>query len=222
MIRFRKATLKVFMAAILVMAAMKAFSQSHHQDSTGQQHPNEIYFLMMAEEFFDGQRPFIQTLTLPTMGGGYRRKITPLWSVGGSVRYCYRDYMTIINSLAIGDVTARNALYLQANIDRQVLHWRQGGIKLGAGITMRIGEELVYVAKLPTELFFDKYYLREPGPTAGFRIFQDLPLRLTASLKTQATFFPWRYRRDWPYAFDFPNRSTKSMLSIEFNLGFRF
>lgn len=221
----------IFLAAILLLA-VKAFSQvapvSENSDTPVPEHtkierPNSLAFLFVVDNFFDGARPFRQSLRLPTMGGEYGRKLSREWSINSSFRLCYRNYAYILKlPLHIGDITQRSITFVDISLYRNIFTWSSGTLGGFGGCSLRAGGEFMYVGKSSFEPLIDKYYLFDPGVLGGFRGYQSLPSHFGISLEAKYGYYIWTNPRPYLYAYDLLNRPTRNLFAAQAAIHFNF
>lgn len=188
--------------------------------------PNSLAFLFVVDNFFDGARPFLQSLRSPTLGGAYGRRLSNEWSLNASLRYCYRDYIYSLNApLQIGDITQRSIVFGDISLHRRIFSRNSSSVSAFAGLSLRAGAEFMYVGKFYFEPLIDKYDLLDPGVIGGLRGYQSLPWNFGLSLEAKAAFYIWTDPKRYPYpyyAYVLPNRPTSYLFAAQAAIHYNF
>lgn len=207
------------------------FAWSQRGDSVKEQKPspNCIALTLATREHFDGT-PLIQIrhAGLPTwmnigLGLEYSRKIglrhgLSVSIAGQSTRY----YFDNVYPRKMGDVIERGGFFFEVAYWMKLLQYKHWQFDALMGVQYRHGLEFVLNDLSPTEINSTWYNLREPGISVGFKANRLLFWRIEFNSAVKFTQYFFRFDDGSLHGQNYPNRSTRNMLTIQAGLGFRF
>jgi hypothetical protein len=121
-----------------------------------------------------------------------------------------------------GDVVYRTLYLMALSYRRRLLAVDALSVDGFLGVNFRAGHESVLLAVYGREAVYHSYPLRDWGLSAGCRGSYALHPRLELGAQLKMTTYLIRYGKLRDDPFDFPNRPTRNMLTLQLGLGYRW